>query len=157
MDNKKTCPVCGYRGYKRHRGKYCPECGARLYIYKPKKKDKPSVWVAEEKNLGELVDALERYIASEYVIPRFRFSNRLPELAMARTLYEKCNFNQSLALLVIRRYFTTSRKIIWYRPKSMAQVLWDNSQGGCFSTALSLAKMDHANVIQNLEQVKEMI
>lgn len=110
----------------------------------PRGKNKESVWVAETKNLTELVDALETNIRIHTGIEEFKFEDRLPELGMARTLFEKCGYDQSLAMEVINAYFEAPHTLIWYKPKSMSMVIWDRPNGsgtkGCFSIAIAFAR-----------------
>lgn len=139
----KTCPHCN-RMAKRRKARCCPHCGKRIEIYRPRGKNKESVWTAETKELGELVDALEELIRIDLGLKDFKFEDRVPQLGMARSLYEKCGFSQSLALEVINAYFEAPHQLIWYRPRSMAQVIWDSDTRsgakGCFSEAIAYAR-----------------
>lgn len=139
----KLCPYCFNEVLRRKNG-CCPYCKKQLFVYKPRGNGKESVWIAESPNLTELVDALEGMIRTQLGLKEFHFQDRKQELGVARTLFEKCDRSQSLALEVIRAYFESNRTMIWYKPRSMCQVVWDqsndNGHRGCFSIALALAK-----------------
>jgi hypothetical protein len=97
----------------------------------------------DDPSCAALVDALRDNIRRLKGVPDFEFANRLPELGIAKTLLDKCNGDMQLALLVIEMFFT--RREVWLKPMSMAQVLWstpaaEGGASGCFNIAFALAK-----------------
>lgn len=154
------CPNCKTE-QKRRRNSKCPNCHVHVECYKPRGKNSETLWVYETSNTTELVQMLELLI-SENIGEPFRFENRLPELGMARTLYEKCGYNQSLAAEVIFIYFDplVPRSKIWTKyPKSMSTVLWDSvaangKSKGCFSMALAIARGRQRIKEERLKQLK---
>lgn len=153
------CPNCKQEAARRRGGK-CPNCGVYVECYKPRGKNKKTIWVYESLHTMELIEIMQILLTEHLGYP-FIFENRLPEVAMAKTLYEKCGFNQSLAKEVIWVYFDPSipRSQVWTKyPKSFATILWDdvNEKGakGCFSTALALAKHRQRMKEERLKQEK---
>lgn len=127
-----TCPSCGGDYNRRKRGR-CPGCNAKVEIYRTR--DGETHWVTNAPSTKALVARLEQHIKRTY--PYFSFGNfsdksYMRELAIAKSLLNKCELRQDLAELVIDIYFLGFNLV---PPKSMAGVI-----GKQFRLALAIAR-----------------
>lgn len=136
-----NCPFCKEKVSRRRRGG-CPKCGQQIELIKIGKK---SHYVPTGLDAGSLVTRLESHIRSRPGMKHFSFghdSHRWKQIAMAKLLLLRCNFDQKLAEEVVDVSCTDSRI---YPPKTMAGVI-----GKQFPTTKAIA-------LENLEKEQEKL
>jgi len=101
-------------------------------------KNKKTIWVGNNTSASELVYFLEEYIRKRPGMRHFVFGepgspSRNAQIGVAKTLLERCGYNQELAIAVVDAYCAADHRL--YPPKSMQGVI-----GKQFRMALAIAK-----------------
>lgn len=144
MSQSKACPHCNQHARTRRKNNKgemaCPYCKKEIHIVKIRGK---SVWTANGTDASRLVLRLEDYIRQRPGMKHFSFGeqdykNRYIQIGVAKSLLQRCGYDQKLALAVIDAYCNGDRRLM--PPRTMQGVI-----GKQFTMALAIAKW-------NLEQ-----